>query len=272
MRRALRQRAGKLSQAKEAIDAKQKEVERILQQRQTIVAARTELQDREKKLASKAGKSRGLAALFLGVIAVLGLGVMSWAVVDRIFPATYAASATLAADDSAGALNAEQQEAWMAYVEQLANDPRLMEVASNRMRRRGMIDLGSAGALSARLAQDLDLSSSSPGQLTLTLKGEGADRTQRLLDTFVASMVSVANDARDRRMDGASTIVAVGATVDGEPIQDPRLIYAGIGWGASTGILFFLSIALLVRLTIAKRKFEQENAQMLAVGGPNYAS
>lgn len=267
IRSVQRARMSKLAQVKEALAAKSQEADRVLKARHAISATQAELELRERQLAARSGKNRGVASVFLAVLATLGLGAMSWAVVDRIVPATYSVRAAIAADTTTGSLDATQSDAWRNYCEQLVSDPRLAEVAAERMRRRGILEFGSAGSLSTLLQNDLDLASPAPNQLTLTLKGVGADRTELVLDTFVAALVSVANDARQRRMDSASTIVVTPPHADDAPIEDPRIAYAGIAWGASAGLVYLLALIVWVRLKISKRKFDEENEEMLAVGG-----
>ena len=269
---ALHHRVHQLKQAKETIDAKMQEADRVAAMRQSIAAERKDLEKREHRLAARAGASRGVSALFLGALAFVSLGVMSWAVVDRAFPATYLASATLSVDDSDGALTDAQRDSWTQYLSSLTSDPRLIEVAAHRMGRRGVSELATGGALANRLQSDLDLSTPAPGRLTLSLKGQGAQRTERLLDTLLASVVSVANDARNQRDDGASTVVADPPKAASEPLNDPRPIYAAIGWGVSSAVLILLCIVVWIRVGAARRKLDEESAQMLAAGGRTFST
>jgi len=142
-----------------------------------------------------------------------------------------------------------------------------MEIATDRMSRRGILEFANAATLSDTMRKDLDLASPAPGQLTLSLTGLGADRTERVLDTFIASLVSAANDAQGRRLDDTSTIVVRESTVDRHPISDPRLMDAAIVWGASVAVVLLLALGLWAKLSVALRKFDQENQDMLAAGG-----
>ena len=54
--------------------------------------------------------------------------------------------------------------------------------------------------------------------------GEGADRVQRELDTYVTALVSRSNALRDRRVDGAATVVKTAATAGTDPVADQRAI------------------------------------------------
>ena len=270
IRRAIHARTRALVKAKETLETRQNDAERVLGQRRALAAVRAQLLERERAIESRAGRNHGFAALFLGVLATLGLGVMSWAVVSRVFPATYLVTATLAADDTSGALSAESRTAWNDSIKNLVKDPRFFEVAADRMRRRGILEFSSAGVLSAHCATNLDLAETAPGQVVLSLTGVGAERTTRILDTFIATAISVANEARTRRSGGAVTTLEQPPDADAEPIQDHRLTYAGVGWGASTGALALLLLLVWLRLSIARKRFDHENAEMLAAGGrPN---
>jgi len=246
-RTLLQEESQKVRRAKDALAERQQECERILQQRMTLSKSKEELEALRRKLQAKAARRRGAGVVVWLALTIMAMGVMSWAVADRVVPATYLASATIAADASGRELTPEQRQAWRQYCLDLTTDPRLMEVAAERMRRRGLVDLASAPDLSDRLASDLDTETTEPGAITLTLRGVGADRTERVLDTYLASLVSVANDAKSRRLDQASTVVAEAPEVEGRPVDDPRPLYAGIGWGASSLLLILAALVVWIR-------------------------
>jgi hypothetical protein len=195
-------------------------------------------------------------AVAVGLAAVAGL---SWAVAGQLAPATYAARATIAADARGGNPGADQLAEWQRYHESLLKDPALTDLAAERMGRKGIISLSTPGALGMRLNADLSTQSPAPGQLTLELRGPGSTETGRILDTFVTAMVSQANADRERRSDGLGTGITEVAAAGPAPIEDSRLLYAGIifivgGGGCLGGAVFALR-----RINSIKARFDRQH-------------
>lgn len=266
-REQLQQRWRKVAKARDALAEKQKECDRVLEQRFSLSQQKQELERREQAVAATDSRRRGLVALFLFVLASLGLGAVSWVVAGRMAPATYLVSATLRADAGQRSLDQEQQRAWSEYCRNLATDPRLMEVAAERMRRRGLLKLGLPADLADRVEADLDIAQPSPGELDFTLRGRGAERTELVLKTYLAAMVSMMNDSQQRRLDQASTVVASAPEPGAEPIEDQRLAYAAAGWAGSTALLLALSGLVWTRAARAREQLDEESRRIAAEPG-----
>lgn len=257
VRKALRDRAVKLQRYEAVLDDRANEADQILSQRREVSRAASAVQARERKLAAMQARNRTMSASFFVVAAIAILGVLSFAVADHVAPATYAATAEIEIDGRGRDLSADEVDEWQRYIAGLLTDPGLLEIASDRMRKRGLLSLARAPELRARLEQDLTTATPDQGRLVLELVGEGSGPTRRALDTYVISLVAQSNATKQQRAGGTGTRVAVDAAIMDEPLSDARITYAaGFGGG---GMLVGLTIGSLVyrRLKAQHSRFEQ---------------
>lgn len=261
---ALKIREEKLHKAREIIRGRHKECERILAMRDRVTKAQEEVEAEREAVTRQADRSRVAGVMLKLVIAVAVLGGLSWAVADRIAPTTDLVRATIAAQG----VTAEEDIAkdWNFYGESLSMDPRLIEETAARLKRRGVEELGSPGPLAAYFKDSLNIDSQRPGELNIALKGPGGGATQRVLETYLASFVAIANDATGQVAGQPSTVVSVNAKVDGPPLTDDRLQWAGVMWGSSTLLLMLIGWALWSRLAAATRRTEVAGASAFGVG------
>ncbi len=254
-----RAQSAKVRRASEALRDRFSQCEQILQKRAKLAEAHQAIAEKEAKLVHKHAKS-GAMWLVLGMATLLGiLAGVSWLIAGRVAPGAYAARAVIVADGGSRTLTADNLDAWQAYHEDLTRDPRLIETIADRLERRGLKELASPGELTSVLETSLDTQSPHAGRLELEFRGLGATRTQRVLDTYVVAMTSVANANRVRRADGASTRIEVEATALPDPLDQTRLIYAGGILGG--GLLFSLvaGFGSYRKLAGAKERFEKDH-------------
>lgn len=254
----LRERASKIRQASEMLKARHQQYEQVLSMRGEVITAKRAVDALQKKVQASSARTRAAAGIFYlaGLIAVLG--ALSWAVTQQLVPATYVARAVIGPEARGRILSETELADWQSYHDTLVSDPQFLEVAAERMGRRGIATLATAGDLNAELDKSFDHQSSKDGELVLELRGQGADRTQRILDTFVTALVSQANAGREHRSDGASTTVIEPARCAAAPIEDPRPIYAAGLLGGSTVVFLLLGGVIWSRLAAAKQRFETE--------------
>jgi len=264
--------ARKIVTAKEALEKRQAECEQLLAQRTKLQAALERVREAEKTAASNAARTGAALTVFCAFATLALILIMSWAITSHLVPATYIASAVIAPDGRGVSLTEADVESWQRYHEDLARDPGMMEEAASRFRQRGIISLGSAPELSARLSNDLAVQSRTDGSLVLELRGKGAEKTARELDTFVTAMASVANAARTNRPDGAATEIIQPAAAGQEPVEDPRLIYAGGIAGGGTLTATLLGLVVWGRMVRAKRRYEEEQSLTNALEELTWAS
>ncbi|MCB9847855.1 MAG: hypothetical protein H6814_05520 [Phycisphaeraceae bacterium] len=267
VREALRVREGKLAKAREIIRGKHKECERILAMRDRITKEQEEIEAQRAAIERKADRSRVAGVLMKLVIAVAILGGLSWAVADRIAPTTDLVRATLTAQPHGGASASQEAiEEWTRLCASLAQDPRLIEETADRLKRRGVEEFGSPGPLGAYFKDSLSVDSQRPGELNVALQGPGGGATKRILETYLAAFVAIANDATAQFADQASTVVSANASADSPPLTDDRLKYAGAMWGGATLLLLIIGWALWTRLAASTRKTDDAGTVAFGVG------
>ena len=256
-RAALRRRRERLERANQTLNDRIERCEQVLAQRRDLVEARVSIEAVGKRVnAAKARTNTAAAGFFLvGLIALLGL--LSWVIAGQFVQPIYAARAVLAAQQRATNPNPAELEGWHAFHVELLTDPRLLDRVAERMERRGIADLAHPARLAAALETNLVWSSTAPGRLELELRGPGAERTLRALDTYVSALVAEANTARSRRADAAVTVVESQPRLGGEPIEDRRPIYAAAGLGVSSLLAVGFWSVIWRRLSKAQSVFEQ---------------
>lgn len=232
VRRAIRDRALRLERTEAVLEERAREADQVLANRREIAKAAAALQKREQRVMALLARNKSLTVLFYAVATVALVGVLSWALADQIAPARYAVTAEIRADGRGRTLSPDELDEWQRYHESVLSDPALIEVAADRLGKRGIVELARPGDLSARLQSDLSFESSEPGRIVLELRGDGAGVTKRTLDTYAVSVVSLANGTKDQRAGGAGSKLTVDATVEADALKDDRPVYAaGIGGG-----------------------------------------
>lgn len=250
--------ARKLVTAKEALTKRQAECEAMLAQRQKLNQALEGVKALERKLESRRARTGAATAMLLSAGAVALILGMAWQVTSHIRPATYLASALLEPDGRGLTLGEAEVRHWQNYHIELARDPRMVEVASERFRQRGIISLGSAPELNARLQKDMSVQAQPDGGVLVELRGKGSEKTERELDTFITAMASVANASREGRADGAATVVAQPAEAGAEPVEDDRLVFAAGAAGGGLLASLLLGGVVWARLARAKKQYESD--------------
>ena len=262
MRELLQDQGAKLRQAGDALRGRYEQTEQLSAQREELVAARAAIAETRKKLErmmSRAAKNRAVAAVFHAVGILAALGGISWAIAGEVAPATYVAQAMIQADEHGGKASDDQLAEWMKFHESLLTDPALIEVAADRMGRRGIETLRTPGALGQRLSVDLNHESRLAGQMVLELRGQGQAKTVRTLDTFLNALVSQANAGKERRPDGLATVIAQAPNTLGGVLSDQRPLYALGIFGVGFGLTAFAGLIIWRRLAAVKVRFEEES-------------
>lgn len=257
IRRVLRDRASKLQRYEAVLDDRAREADQILAQRREVSRAAAVLKDRERKLASVQARNKTMSASFFVAMAIAVVGVLSFAVADHVAPATYAATAELAVDGRGRDLSPDEIDEWQRYIAGLVMDPGLIEIASDRMRKRGLVSLARAPELRSRLEQDLTVSSPAPGRLQLELIGAGAGPTRRALDTYVISLVAQSNATKQQRAGGTGSRVQADAAIVDPPLADDRMTYAATFGGGAAGAGLLIGLLAYRRLRAQHTRFEQ---------------
>jgi len=233
--------------------------ERLLKQREELVAVRAALEEAQNKVEESKVRSHVFTNLLSVVAMVATLAAFSWVGARQIVPGEYAVKTVIAADANGRTASPQELEDWRAFHVDMLEDPRFLETAAARMKRRGITTLGTASELKAMLARDFDYDDSKPGELTFELRGIGSSRTERILETFATALVGHANAARQLRADSTITMISMNAEASREPIDHDHLIYAGTLFGGGVVLVGVMGVYFWRRLKFAKVKFEQQD-------------
>lgn len=261
MRSLLQEQGEKLRGASEAIRERYETAEQVLSQRDQLAKARASVQtihDKLGKLQAKAAVGKAASVMLYVVAALGGLAGLSWAVAGQIAPSTYAARAIVNADTKSRQTSDDQLAEWQRFIESQVKDPRMMELAAERMARAGIVSLSTPGQLSQRVEADLMTDSAMPGNLKIELRGGGKAKTVRELETFVTALVSQANATKERRADGLGIVIAERPNADAGPIDNNRVIYAAGCFGLGLVLCLGFGSATFSRLSKAKVRIEEE--------------
>ncbi|MEM8835287.1 MAG: hypothetical protein AAGD00_05660 [Planctomycetota bacterium] len=249
----LKERSEKIMRAQETLRAKAKQFEQLALERSRVQNERNDvmrLREKVEKNSAFSKASVGLAAFVFTLAVIAGA---SWMVTQHVAQPAFVAHAEISTDGGDGSEDADRLADWRAYLLETSLDPQLMEDAADRMRRRGMTALGNPSDLRTRLERDLDIADDGGDSVTLTLRGVGAERVERELETYALDLVAMANATRTHRADGIATAVRTNAEVDPTPIEDPRLMtFAAIAGGGGGGAAFLLLVTW--RVLASRRK------------------
>lgn len=268
----LQGQARKIIQAQSALQKRHGECEQLLSQRQKLQAGWDELQKRERAAAGARARNGALTFVCCATITFGVLAALSWTIAEHIWPSTYAAQATIEADAHGRKTGQTELGSWQAYHEDLVKNPQLLEVAAERMSRRGLTKLGTPAELRAKLEKDLFVQSAGAGKMTLELREAGADRSKLVLDTYITALKSVADAARVGRAEDLGTIISQPATVLATPVVDKRLENAGMLLAGGSLAALLGGLLVWSRLASSKRKFEQAEAVQAALEQVDWAT
>lgn len=258
LRVALREQTRKVRRANALLQERFDQCERLLSRRAELAAAHQAIQQQRERAGRAQARSAtvGVMLAFAATLAVL-LG-LSWVLAEKVRPGEYAAFAAIEANSTERALSERELSEWQTYHEQLLKDPRFVETVADLLKRRGIASLATPGALSAYLDGSLTMESPGDGRINVELRGQGATRTERVLDTVVVAMARTGNRTRGRRMDGATTVVVEPAAAGRDALDQTRLTYAGSIFGGGFLLTSCLGLVVWKRMAASKSKFEHD--------------
>lgn len=255
-RSILREQVDKVRRASEVLAKRFEQCEQVLGMRAEVMAAKRQVENVHAKVQRQASTKRA-AALTLYCVLILGtLAVLSWAAVNQVMPGVFAATTELNADGRGRDLSDAELDEWKRSLEETLADPRFIDLVADRMRQRGYDKLASGGAMKTFLSKSFSHESPSPGSIKLETRVDGRDRAARTLDIIATALASDANANRERRADGAVTLIKGPAVAGERPVNDTRPMNAGILLGVSSLLTLGLGTFLWGRLAKAKTEFE----------------
>ncbi|HRJ50125.1 MAG TPA: hypothetical protein PKU91_06310, partial [Phycisphaerales bacterium] len=255
-RQLTRNRARDIKRAEDALATRFEQCERILAMRQELADARELVNAAQRSISRQRAGGRTAALLFYGIASAALLGVLSWFGTQAAIPGEYAARAVIAADPRGRSIGPGELAEWQVFHEALVEDPRFIDVLAERMQRRGINDLSRPADLATAIRGSLSHHSAADGELALEWRGLGSDRAQRVLDTYVTALVSQANAARERRVDGTVTTIRTASTAGTDRLDLEYRWIAGLVWAGAVVVVFGLAAIIWRRLVNAKATFE----------------
>lgn len=255
-RRLAREKARKIRRVSDALGKRYEQCEQVLALRQDVLAAKRSVESAHRKQQGVEARSRTASSLFFLACAAGVLAVGSWFLAGQVAPETYTAKVVFAADSPDRQLSAAELDEWSNFHTQLVEDPRFHEFASQRLGKQGIAGLTTPATLRERLKSDAEVTTNKPGEMTIEMKGLGRERVERELQMIAIALQSQAREAKDRRADGANTIISQPAKAGTEPIESVRMIYAGGIFGAGVLVFGVLAGVFWSRLASAKLKFD----------------
>ena len=254
--RLARDRARKIRKAGEALATRFEQCEMVLSMRQDVLASKRAVDAAHKQITSREGRGKSTAAAFFMACAAAILGGVAWLGAGQLAPEIYLAKATLSADSRERKLTDGELEEWRNFHRTMLDDPRFLQFAAERMAKQGIASLSTPGSLKDRLRADLTTYDNVPGELTLQMKGIGKEKLERDLQAIAVAAQSQARDARERRVDGASTVITESAKAGDGPVESERIYYAAAIWGGSLLVLGAITGFIWRRLSQAKLQFD----------------
>lgn len=192
-------------------------------------------------------------------VALAVLAGVSWIAAGEIATPTYAASVTVAHDARGREVLAEDLAGWQAFHESLMSDPRFYEFAADRMRQRGLLELGDAVSVKAFVENSVSWESGRDGELMIEVREQGAGRARRVAETLAISLAGQANTARERRPDGLPSVISKEATPDDRPLTNEQPMLAG-------GVFVGLALVIAALGGVVSRRVKRVSEQAAAEG------
>ncbi len=213
---------------------------RLEAQQQQIASAST--QQATTKSRGRASKNAGSVLLALVTCMAIMAGA-GWAAASRVAVPTYAVQATLGMEGREDA-SSDELASWQEFHEAVFTDPQFLEDTAERMKRRGFRSLMNPADVRRFIEDSADITFAQEGEVSLTVRAEGLARSQRLMETFTTSYIAWSNSTRDLRLDNAALGIVSPISTDGDPVDDPRLMYFGAIFGglATLTLLVFLML------------------------------
>ncbi|MBL8760141.1 MAG: hypothetical protein JNL50_02470 [Phycisphaerae bacterium] len=253
----LREQSEKLRVAGDALRARFEQCEQVLAQRQDLLSAREVINATQRRLEKTKARGRAAAVVMYACMTLLMLGGIAWIVSGQAWPGVFAAHSTIGADSRSRTLSQAELAEWQTFHQALLADPRFHEAAADRFNKRGIISLGTAPEVAKYLQSSASAEFNEPGEMKLIVRAEGADRAARLADTLTGALISYANASRQRRVDGAVTVLRQTPAADPGALDSTRLQMAGALMGGGSVFAAFAGVLVWRKLATAKSSFEQ---------------
>ena len=258
VRAAITSQTRKIIAVKTALERKNQQCEEVLTQRKSVAENAAKIFTERKAIDKLVARNKASTIVFFGLASLVVIAALAWQIGGQMVPSTYAVRGSLRADMAGRELLPDEQKAWNDSHNSLVKDPELLNLAAARFGQRAMSSLANAASLKQRLDADLTVITDVPGTLTLELRGEGKERTERELETLILAIAASANGSREARGDGATTSVSEAPKAGTEAIKDPRFMTVMTLGGAGSVAVGFAIFIMYQLLVSGKQRFETD--------------
>jgi chromosome segregation ATPase len=256
-------------------DQIQAQMLKLDERRRELIELRAVLAASEKKMIRRWARPRSvLVMMWMIMIATVCAG-SSWLVANHFFPATSRAALNIEAKARPDrAMTEAEAKQWTEWHTALLRHQSFRDAVSERMRERKMNDFATADAILARTDDELGIDSSRQGELLLTLTGTDREESMAVLDVIASTLVTESQEQLSARPGTATAAIRNGRRVEGqmryaniEPVvvSDMRIAYAAQFFGGSFIACLCLMGVFYIKMSHAKRVFEDEDAMFEAV-------
>jgi chromosome segregation ATPase len=246
----------------------QSTLEQIELAEQSIAEARSALAVSEREMMRRWARNRAAVAVSFVTILVTLLAAGSWFGADHFFPAKSTASVTLEAQTSGSKLlDGEAGARWSTWHAEMLSDLNFRTTLAKRMQERQLPQFGSITELDRVMKHDVTIDAMRPGEVTITMAGHDEQQLTHALDTLASTLAMASAREAGKRPDSARTVIRgerkeAGSTHYAQPtgisLEDERLLYSVIIFGATAAIALLCGVGVYTRLVKVKRIFEEE--------------
>ncbi|MCK4871343.1 MAG: hypothetical protein KAS72_01340 [Phycisphaerales bacterium] len=243
----------KLLSIQEILQTRHQQYQDLLAQRGSLENTRRTMAQAEGKLIAKWARTKGLIVGMVAMLILCALAAISYTAAMRFAPAMFSASAVLRPETKAGlTITSDDREAWAASLQSLSVSDQVLRAAADRMGQRGYIELDEIPELKAHFKNNLHISAQTDGMVRVEMRADRTHPVDRVLDTYVVSLIQVANATREQRSGDLTTKLSSAPAKGETPVSEEQLIYAGAIFG---GLVFMTGLVCLgVRRSYAKAK------------------
>jgi len=269
-RRSRLQRARKLLELRKPAGEShsQSTTEQIELAKQSISEARSALAASEREMMRRWARSRAAVAVSFVTVLIGMLAAGSWFMADHFYPAKSTASVTLEARTKDNKmLEGEDGARWSAWHAEMLGDHAFRNTLAKRMEERQLPQYGSKTAIDNVMKNDVTIDAIKPGEITITMAGQDKQQLTHALDTLASTLATASTREAGKRSDAARTVIrgerndtstVQYAQMTGVNLEDERLMYSAIIFGATGLVALLCGVGVYTRLVKAKRVFEEE--------------
>ncbi len=262
-RKLMRKRTEGLRQAEVQLQVTRQQYTGLEQQRQMLVEVKKFLESSEAEMVRRWATHKSATLVVGMVLCVLLLTVVSYGSANRFVHPVWRATAVFEATPPEGAETSTA--AWLNHHQQLILGDVVMGETISQLNLRGNYSFKDAQSLREHLRKTLMFTAATPGRLELTYRHSDKAAAPMLLESIGRAFVGY-QTTLDRIADRAiSTRILQAAAVDPKPVEDRRLMVAGILFVSLLLTTSGLTIVARWWLRRASRVFDAEANASLAV-------